>query len=878
MNLCYVNEKPDINRLPYFVGNVSDGFLYLAYHLETNMSAQKQPVWKTIIEPLPSVVGWEQRRHARTLAGVAILYGTLNLLIPLFTLLLMPEMPFFRNPLTMIGITNGVILLITFVASRTQWYRAAAISMSLLLVVSSILSVGTVPLFPTVLLPWLLVPVLLASFVLRWWETAVIAFIELTLSLVLIPLLHPDINRVVFMGSLLFIMVMSSMMVLVAFLRRRDEKDLRSEQIQLALTEVALEDAHLMMQARIDSQTAALSSDNEQLRQEIYLQHRIEGELARSNRELSLMFQVVTESSAALNVQDVLTILCRELAASFKVPQAAATLMNEDQSALIVVAEYLGGGGPSAMGDVLPLANNPLTSAVLKEKKAIVINDAQHDPRLNPVLTIVLRRQIKSMIIFPIWVGNQVLGTLGLDATELRIFTEEEVRLAENAVTAVGQILYTAQLFEAKETQQKLAETLRNSAAIMTSTLDLDEALDRILFYVGELLTYDTANIAMVKGDIVQIVRTRGYTDWELEKWVLSLRWRLSETELMKQMHITQEPVLVSDTLADPVWEVDDKNEHIRSHLAAPIMIEGDLIGFIHLDNKKINAYKPADISVLKVFANQAAVAIHNARLHAQVEQYASELEARVAKRTAELAQANEELKHLSQLKDEFVSNISHELRTPITSLKLRQSLLQRQPEKMSKHLSVMERETERLIQIVEDLLNLSRLDQGRVKLKPQQTNLDQFVSSFVLDRILIAEEKSIELIYHAGCEFPEVAVDHALLGQVLSILLTNAVNYSHVGSTISVSTLTSMVNNKEYVGFAICDQGIGIPIAEQPRIFERFYRGTAGHETNTPGTGLGLAIAHEIIERHRGKIKMTSEGIPGKGATFTILLPKSTD
>jgi signal transduction histidine kinase len=119
------------------------------------------------------------------------------------------------------------------------------------------------------------------------------------------------------------------------------------------------------------------------------------------------------------------------------------------------------------------------------------------------------------------------------------------------------------------------------------------------------------------------------------------------------------------------------------------------------------------------------------------------------------------------------------------------------------------------------------------------------------------------------------VQADEGLIGQVLSILLTNAFNYTPADGQVTVSTHSYQSDGKQWAGFRVSDTGPGIAPEDQRHIFERFYRGEAGHASGVPGTGLGLAIAHEIVARHQGRIEVTSDGVPGNGTTFTVWLPR---
>jgi PAS domain S-box-containing protein len=231
-------------------------------------------------------------------------------------------------------------------------------------------------------------------------------------------------------------------------------------------------------------------------------------------------------------------------------------------------------------------------------------------------------------------------------------------------------------------------------------------------------------------------------------------------------------------------------------------------------------------------------------------------------------------LKEIERMKDAFVSNVSHELRTPVTSLKLNLKLLELSPEKQSIYVEKLSRDTDRLNNIIKDLLDLSRLEQDRVHVEIEPIDLNVLTWQHVQDRIALAEARSITLTHQSTPGLPPVGGDEQLLEQILSVLLTNALNYTQPGGAVEVRTCEQVEEDVPWVGFSVSDNGPGISAQEQAHLFERFYRGSVGEKSGFPGTGLGLAIAREIVERHGGHIEVKSAGVPGEGATFTVWLP----
>ena len=240
-----------------------------------------------------------------------------------------------------------------------------------------------------------------------------------------------------------------------------------------------------------------------------------------------------------------------------------------------------------------------------------------------------------------------------------------------------------------------------------------------------------------------------------------------------------------------------------------------------------------------------------------------------MAQRTAELQAANEKLEELNRYKSQFVSNVSHELRTPLTNIKfLLELLVTGKPEKRQYYLETVVRETDLLHSLIEDLLLLSRMDLGRLQLELQAVELNQLAGQLAADRTELFAERGLALETRLAPNLPRVQADPRMVKQVLTNLMTNAMNYTSRGGAVTVSTGVQST----WVTLSVGDTGPGISDKELARLFERFFRGEAAHQSKAPGTGLGLAICQEIAQRHRGQITVESQ--VGVGSVFTLWLP----
>jgi signal transduction histidine kinase len=254
------------------------------------------------------------------------------------------------------------------------------------------------------------------------------------------------------------------------------------------------------------------------------------------------------------------------------------------------------------------------------------------------------------------------------------------------------------------------------------------------------------------------------------------------------------------------------------------------------------------------------------------VQHYADELEQRVAERTHELSDAYERLKALDQVKDQFVSRVSHELRTPIANIQLYLSLLDRgKPEKRADYMQTLRQEAVRLNKMIEDLLYISHLDMGKTEFHFAPTDINRLAATLVVERKPEALERGLTLQQTLHANLPPVHADLTLVMQALSNLLSNALNFTPRGGTVTCSTESCRYADRDWVTIKVTDTGPGIAADELPHLGERFYRGRAARNYRAPGTGLGLAIAKEIIDRHGGRLTIDSE--VGQGASFRIWL-----
>lgn len=227
----------------------------------------------------------------------------------------------------------------------------------------------------------------------------------------------------------------------------------------------------------------------------------------------------------------------------------------------------------------------------------------------------------------------------------------------------------------------------------------------------------------------------------------------------------------------------------------------------------------------------------------------------------------------LSAMKNEFVSNVSHELRTPLSSIRVFGEFMRRgrveDPDKVREYGAYIETESRRLTQLINNILDFSRIESGRIAYTFEPTDLEELLAGTLATFSVRLRDKGFDVEFHGPDEpLPEIPLDASAIDRAVANLLDNAVKYSNGDRWIGVE----LARDAGEVTIAVSDHGIGIPRDEQERIFERFHRVSTGLVHDVKGSGLGLTLVRHIAEAHGGTVTVESE--PGKGSTFTIHLP----
>jgi len=260
-----------------------------------------------------------------------------------------------------------------------------------------------------------------------------------------------------------------------------------------------------------------------------------------------------------------------------------------------------------------------------------------------------------------------------------------------------------------------------------------------------------------------------------------------------------------------------------------------------------------------------------------KLRQLNAELELRVAERTAELNQTNAELEHANRAKDEFLANMSHELRTPLNSIiGLSESLLEQRRgslnDNQEKSLQTIESSGRHLLDLITDILDLSKIEAGKIEYRPQLVLVDDLCRSSLAFINSQAVKKSITVTYQNETTISNITADPRRLKQILINLLSNAVKFTPEKGQVTLEVSTNA--ERDQIRFAVTDTGIGIAAEDLKKLFRPFVQLDSSLARQHQGTGLGLTIVFRLIELHGGSVQVESDGVPGKGSRFSIILP----
>lgn len=428
---------------------------------------------------------------------------------------------------------------------------------------------------------------------------------------------------------------------------------------------------------------------------------------------------------------------------------------------------------------------------------------------------------------------------------------------------------------------------LYETGMIVNSTLDRETLIDTALSTIKHNLQFDRVLLSFYDQDkkVSHDARLIGVPN-EIAAFARSLNTSVTESSSIEgQLLLEGTPILIKDIRnvwdrLHPLSQQLASLTHAQSFIAVPLKIKNRVIGSLTVDRLQDNALNEEDLNVLVTVANQLAIALEHAAAYRQIEEMNIGLEEKVQERTTALAQVNQELQEanrrlqeLDLLKSAFVSVASHELRTPMTAIRayvenMLDGVTGSLTEQQSHYLSRVKFNINRLTRMITDLLDLSRIEAGRVELQLESVPVAELLEDVVESLRSMTDKKSLTLeVLHCSSP-PPIRADRDKVVQILTNLIGNAIKFTPSGGTIQVKT---KAQESAFMYFSVSDTGCGIQPDELPRVFENFFRGES-IQAEVRGAGLGLAIVKSLVELHGGLIGV--ESTPGIGSHFFFTIP----
>jgi GAF domain-containing protein len=603
----------------------------------------------------------------------------------------------------------------------------------------------------------------------------------------------------------------------------------------------------------------------------LFEEARATGERLRRLTELS---RAVT---ASLDAQAVLESIVRASVELFRADAATLAVVDPATGLLTQRADYgLRLGAKRHTRTFRP--GEGVSGRLLEARAPLVVEDFRTDPR-------VVNREwaaAEGVVAYagvPLLLGDRAVGTLAVFTRTPRRFDAGELDLLASLGSHAAIALENARLYaELKGSTEHLEESRRNleelhrlSIAIQEAA-SLEERLGHVLRGAHEILALDWINIFLPDEGRTSLrcVARVGGGEEPLESLAVPLGpagGGLARAFLEKEdvCWNGEGPVPEGIRLHPPYADLKALRARIFANI--PLVARGEAIGVIAAGNPETRRPIPEETrSFLRIFAAHAAIAIENARLYRSLKEHSATLEQRIAERTKELAEA-------SRQKSRFLASMSHELRTPLNAiLGFSEVLLDRYvgdlTQKQVEYLESIHASGKHLLGLINDLLDLSKIEAGKMVLHPEPCYLPQTLEDALTLVRSEAIRKRLELSLEVASEVGLVEADPAKLKQILYNLLSNAIKFTPERGRVTLRGR----QGGSLVEVEVADTGIGIRPEDQGRIFGEFEQVDSAYARQVQGTGLGLPLTRRLVELHGGTL--TLQSAEGQGSTFTFTLP----
>jgi GAF domain-containing protein/anti-sigma regulatory factor (Ser/Thr protein kinase) len=632
--------------------------------------------------------------------------------------------------------------------------------------------------------------------------------------------------------------------------------------IAVARREAGLYSDRTVALLRTFADQAVIAIENARLFTELETRNRALAEGLERQTATSEILRVI--SSSPTDVQPVFDTIVRNAA---RLSDAAfSALMRLDGGMLSLDAVH---GMTEAELDTVrpawprPLGRDSAGGRAILGRQVVHIEDAGRDAEYSVVQAPALG--FGTVMAVPLLRRGAAIGAISQWRREVRPFTDAEIQLvqtfADQAVIAIENVRLFRELEARSQELARSVEELRALGEVgraVSSSLDLETVLRTIVSRANQLAGTDGGAIYELDEDAGAFrLRVTEGLDAELVEALRDQPIRLGEGAVGRA-GTARAPVQIPDVLVEGAYTGRLRaliaRAGFRGILAVPLLREESLMGALVVRRRQPGTFPPETVALLQTFATQSVLAIQHARLFRELEQKSRELE------TA------------SRHKSQFLANMSHELRTPLNAVLgytelLVDGIYGELPEPVRDVMSRIDRSGRHLLGLINDVLDLSKIEAGQLTLALADYSLREVVHAVVAQVEALAAEKGLALRAAVPADLPAGRGDERRLTQVLLNLVGNAIKFTEAGEVRIEATL----REGAFV-VAVTDTGPGIAPADQARIFEEFQQVDSSSTRRKGGTGLGLSIARRIVELHGGRLGV--ESAVGRGSTFTFTVP----